>query len=364
MRLARNTDKLLLITTAFLLSFTFSFMFNRNNNDTFADNEAGVFYESEDHFVTFYDEGNKLTVKTNAKTVGEALNRAGILINPTDTVDPALTTEIDVDNFFVNIYRSRPVMIRDGVQSEYVMTSSYDTKEIAQLAGMTIYDGDEVKLAANTSFLEAGAATVYEVTRNGGRTVTVEEEIAFSEETIKDYNMEPGTREIRQLGETGVRELTFEVFYENNVEVKRELLSDIVKREPVTRIVAVGASEIERKPLTARMGMNRYTVRVGHNVVLRTETYYDLPMQGVMKIAARECGAEAYYTVRDDGVKVDAEGYILVAADLDRYPRCSVVETSLGLGKVYDTGTFVEKADGTGHEQFDIATDWTNKNGA
>ena len=94
-------------------------------------------------------------------------------------------------------------------------------------------------------------------------------------------------------------------------------------------------------------------------VIERQETYYDLPMGGVMAIANRECGVPSYYEVRADGVKVDSEGYVLVAADLSRYPRCSVVETSLGLGKVYDTGTFVE----SNPEQFDIATDWTNRNG-
>ena len=77
-------------------------------------------------------------------------------------------------------------------------------------------------------------------------------------------------------------------------------------------------------------------------------------MSGVMGF----CGGGSY-SIRDDGVKVDQDGYVIVAADLSRYPRCSIVETSLGLGKVYDTGTFVYK----NPEQFDIATDWTNNNG-
>jgi hypothetical protein len=78
-----------------------------------------------------------------------------------------------------------------------------------------------------------------------------------------------------------------------------------------------------------------------------------------MNIAARECGVEPYYTVREDGVKVDAEGYVLVAAHLGNYPRCTVVETSLGPGRVYDTGSFANSHP----EQFDLATDWTNHNG-
>ena len=359
MRLPRNVDRLLLIVTVFLMSFTFSFMMNHNNNDTFADNEAGIFTEAESYFVTFYDKGTKLTVKTDAPTVGEAIKRVGILLNDSDAVEPALDTPIDVDNFFINIHRSRPVMITDGVKSEYVMTASFDAKEIAREAGMTVYDGDEIRQAVNMNFLEAGAAMAYEIIRNGGRIVTVEEEIAFGEEIVKDYNLEPGKREIRQLGEVGVKELSYEVFYENNVEVKRELIGETIAREPVTRVVAVGASEIERKPLTARMGANTYTVKINGRVVERRETYYDLPMSKVMANAARVCGVEPTYTVRDDGVKVDAEGYVLVAADLNRYPRCSVVETSLGLGKVYDTGSFAL----SNPEQFDLATDWTNHDG-
>jgi len=39
----------------------------------------------------------------------------------------------------------------------------------------------------------------------------------------------------------------------------RELVSEEVVREPVARIVAVGANEIERHPLTVGMGRNYYT---------------------------------------------------------------------------------------------------------
>ncbi|MBR2830796.1 G5 domain-containing protein [Candidatus Saccharibacteria bacterium] len=360
MKLPRYSDRIMLIVTAFIVSFVFGFSANYNNHKTYAGNESGIYEESEEYFVTFYDEGKKLIVKTGAKTVGDALKRAGILINETDIVEPGLDVEINSDNFFVNIHRSRPAIVKDGERTKYVMSASFDPKTIAREAGMTIYDGDEVKLVPNLGFLETGAANVYEITRNGGRTVTEEEEIPFTESTVKDYDLAPGMREVRQLGEVGVKTLTYEVFYENNVEVRRELLSEETKREPVERIVAVGASEIERIPLTAGMGRNYYTVRRADGLVIeRQETYYDLPMQGVMNLTAETCGTEAYYTVREDGVKVDAEGYVLVAANLLRYPRCSVVETSLGLGKVYDTGTFAE----TNPEQFDLATDWTNRDG-
>lgn len=355
MKLARRFDRaLVLVVTATILIFL-GCLVKLGSTRTFADSEDGAVAIHAAKYVTFYDDGNKLIVKTEANTVQDALSRAGLMINAGDKVEPSLDTVIDVDNFFINIYRARPVAVKDGVNYKYLMTASYDTRTIAKEAGIMIYDGDEVKLAPNANFLEVGAAEVYQVVRNGGQTLTVEEEIPFVEERVKDYNMAPGTSEIRQLGEVGMRKLVYEVFYVDGVEMSRKMTSDEVVREPVKRIVAVGASAIEKKPLTASMGRNRYTVTLADGrIIERQETYYDLPMSGVMNF----CGGGSY-SVRADGVKVDSDGYVLVAADLSRYPRCSVVETSLGLGKVYDTGTFVF----ANPEQFDLATDWTNRDG-
>ena len=73
-----------------------------------------------------------------------------------------------------------------------------------------------------------------------------------------------------------------------------------------------------------------------------TETYYSqkvLPGGG-LAIPGRH--------IASDGTIRDADGYIVLASD--DYPRGTVVETSLGAGKVYDTGS------GSGH--IDLYTDW------
>lgn len=354
MRLSKKIDKALIITLGIILTLIFGMFITKGISNTYADTEDGVYVESEKHFVNFYDEGQKLIVKTDAKTVGDALSRAGYKLADSDKVEPSLDTVIDSDNFFINIYRSRPALVMDGKTERYVMTASYDAKNVAKEAGFTVYDGDEVKMVLNRNFLEAGAASVYEITRNGGRTITEETEISFTETTIKDYNLAPGQKEVRQLGELGTKKSTYNVLYVDNKEVERTLISEEVIKQPVERIVAVGASQIERHPLTAGMGRNRYTVtKADGTIIEREETFYDLDMSKVIHF----CGSS--YSVRADGVKVDQDGYVLVAANLSLYPRCSVVETSLGAGKVYDTGTFAV----SNPEQFDIATDWTNRNG-
>ncbi len=244
MRLSRKIDKaLVLIGMASLLIILAVFLGSSSRN-TFADSDnfSLVAADSESSkFVTFYDDGEKLTIKTEAATVREAIERVGLVINDGDKIEPGLDTEINSDNYNINIHRARPVVIKDGDVEKYIMTASYDTISIAKEAGLTIYDGDEIEMIPNQNFLEAGIANSYKVVRNGGRTITVEEEIMFGEETIKDPSMESGKSEVRQLGEVGLKKINYTVYYIDNKEVSREMVSEEIVREPVSRIVAVGA---------------------------------------------------------------------------------------------------------------------------
>ncbi len=82
------------------------------------------------------------------------------------------------------------------------------------------------------------------------------------------------------------------------------------------------------------------------------ETYYNLNMSGVVSIM-RRMGYDYDYWVRDDGVKMFGK-YVMVAANLKLRPRGSLVQTSLGMGIVCDTGGFAAK----NPRQIDIATTW------
>ena len=85
------------------------------------------------------------------------------------------------------------------------------------------------------------------------------------------------------------------------------------------------------------------------------ETYYNLPMGGVVSIM-RDLGydEETYpYWVRDDGVKMLGD-YVIVAANLDERPYGTILPSSLGMAIVCDTGTFAL----SNPSQLDIAVDW------
>ncbi len=242
MELSKKFNRILIVTIILVIGVFLGYLLKFADVSTFADSEESVLYDgSGPKYVTFYDDGEKLTVRTESRTVREALERADIVINDGDIVDPGLDSEINADNFFINIYRARPVVVRDGDTERYVMSASYDAKTIVKEAGLTVYDGDEVEMVVNTDFLEAGLVNIYEISRNGGRTITEEEEIPFGEETVADPSLETGKTEVRQLGQVGTKRVNYEVFYIDNKEVSRKKISEEVIRKPVARVTAVGS---------------------------------------------------------------------------------------------------------------------------
>lgn len=86
------------------------------------------------------------------------------------------------------------------------------------------------------------------------------------------------------------------------------------------------------------------------------ETYYNLPMDGVVQIMRNNGYSETNgwnYWVRNDGVKMFGK-YVMVAADLDIRPRGSIIESSVGTAIVCDTGDFIKQ----NNKQLDIAVAW------
>ena len=89
-----------------------------------------------------------------------------------------------------------------------------------------------------------------------------------------------------------------------------------------------------------------------HNGPSGLETYYNLPMDGVIQ-QARNFGIEGEYWVRDDGVKMYGD-YVILACNRDVHPMGTLVETSLGTGISLDTGGFAE----SNPTQCDVAVSW------
>ena len=303
---------------------------------------------SGEHLVRIYDRGAEKTIVTKARTIREALKLAKFSIDERqDVVEPSLDSEMVAEKYNINIFRARPITIVDGNKRLKITTAEQTPALIAKAAGLTLYREDKTHFTNSDDLLVNGVGLVMNIERSKQRTITEEIDVNFEIEQIKDNSQPIGFKSVKQLGEKGVRKVTYQVEMENEREIiRKEVVSEITK-QPKKQIEIIGTKP--KNPLTKSKGAQIFTDSKG---VAHRETYYDLPMNIVIKA----CGSGGTYTVRADGAKVDKDGYILVAANYGNYPRCSVVETSMGPGKVYDTGGFAAK-----HPHgFDLATDWTN----
>lgn len=127
---------------------------------------------------------------------------------------------------------------------------------------------------------------------------------------------------------------------------------DALNEDNLDELVFVEEEEIEQEKEYVWNGP-KLTQRKGVNIgPTGRETYYNLPMNGIIKIM-RSIGNNEKYWVREDGVKMLGK-YVMVAANLNVFPRGSLVPTSLGMGIVCDTGDFAKK----NPRQLDIAVAW------
>ena len=267
-------------------------------NQALADTAKPVAKAGE-RLVNIYDRGVEKTIVTKARTVREALKLAKISIDERqDVVEPGLDSEMVAEKYQVNIFRARPITIVDGNKRLKITTAEQTPALIAKAAGLEVFTEDKTTLGKGDNIVVDGADTVMKVERasvvnfvlygkesvvrthaktvdellndknitlqkddtlsvdrsarivpgmkielwrNGKQTVTVEEDVKFQTETVQDANRDLGYREVKQAGENGKKNVTYEIEMKNGVEVSRKEIASVVTKESKKQIEIVGA---------------------------------------------------------------------------------------------------------------------------
>lgn len=254
---------------------------------------------AEETLVTIYDRGSEKTIVTKARTVREALKAANVAVDERqDVIEPTLDNEMVASKYHINIYRARPITIVDGGRRLNVTTAQQTPVLIAKAAGLKMYNEDKAEMNKPDDVVVDGASLVMKVSRatavnfvlygkpsvmrthvktvgellkekgitigkddtlsvdkstkiaagmkielwrNGIQTVTVEEDIPFETEKIRDANRDIGYREIKQIGENGKKNVTYEIEMRNGQEVNRKEIASVATKEPKSQIEIVGA---------------------------------------------------------------------------------------------------------------------------
>lgn len=250
-----------------------------------------------ERLITIHDGGQERVILTRAAHIEDALKEADIPLDPQDLVEPGRDHELVAANYDVNIYRARPVTIVDGSVRQKVLSPYQTAPQIAKQAGIQLYPEDtaKVQVEAGTASTDVGlemtvdratpftftlygktttartqAATVGDmlkeknitlgehdrvsvptstpmtsdlsvrVWREGKQTVTVEEEVAFETEKVKDADRPIDYKEVQTPGVKGARNVTYEIIVEDGKEVSRTEIASLTTKAPIKQVEVVG----------------------------------------------------------------------------------------------------------------------------
>lgn len=257
--------------------------------------------------VTVYVDNTEQILPTRAKNVQALIDKLGITINEGDVVEPGLDAPILTDNFNINIYRARPIVLIDNNKRTVVKTADQSPRIAAREAGIVVYPEDEVIPEAPEDLLDEGvvgdryiidratpltlilygnisgirtqAETVGElldekqvktepsdtvtpardtplrkdmkitITREGQKIATVEEAIAPKTEYVDDPNVLTGQEVVKEEGKPGKKVVTYDIQLDaDGKEIKRKKLQEITTIKPERRLISRGTKIIISNP--------------------------------------------------------------------------------------------------------------------
>ena len=213
---------------------------------------------SGEHLVRIYDRGEEKTIITNALTVRQALRAAKVTIDEKiDAVEPNIDMELTGAKYQVNIFRARPITIVDGNKRLKITTAEQTPALIAKAAGLTLYREDKTHFTNSDDLLVNGVGLVMKIERSKQRTITEEVDINFDIEQIKDDSQPIGFKSVKQLGEKGVRKVTYRVEIENEREISRKEVASEITKQSKKQIEIIGTKP--KNPLTKSKGAQIFT---------------------------------------------------------------------------------------------------------
>ena len=256
-----------------------------------AANDAG-------RLISVHDRGKETVFLTQAETLKQAFEEAGIEIDSHDAVEPSIDEKLVASDYQVNIYRARPVTVIDGTTRLKVVTPYQTAEQIVADVGVSLYTEDTTDLSRSTDIVSEGAGLQLKIDRatpimldlygkntevrtqaetvggmlkekgitlagddrsslgsstaissglevriwrEGKQTITVDEAVAFEVEQIKDADRAVGYKEVQTAGKEGKRNVTYEVNVINGQEVLRTEIASIVTEQSVKQVEVVGA---------------------------------------------------------------------------------------------------------------------------
>lgn len=213
--------------------------------------------------------GYEMTVLTSKTKVSEILEENNIILEENQKTIPDIDTEVT------------------SGQSIQITDKSYNEVQIAKISE----SGVETSL---NQLLESYAPITEKI---------VKEQVVIPYETItknSTENTEGSANKVLQQGKDGLKEVTYKVKYQNNIEIEKTIISEVVLQQPVNKIVQV------QKTQTSRAAQPRTTSETTTTAVIDGQTYKITAYCSCSKCCGKATGRTASGTQATAGRTVAA----------------------------------------------------------
>ena len=183
--------------------------------------------------VRIYEDGELISSFNTLKSgADEWLAAAGVTLEDGD--------RMTVEGSEIFIERAFYVTVAADGERVTVKTASATVKEILELAGVTLGGADKMDAEPGDVVEESAVITINRVAVD-----TVKESETVDYETVKEEtdSLYKGETKVKQQGEKGKIEYTYEVTLVDGEETERKLVKEETVKEPVDKIILVGTKE-------------------------------------------------------------------------------------------------------------------------
>ena|GEM_PF-1196955 len=185
-------------------------------------------------------DGHRSEVWTTAHTVQEALDQLGVRAEGA-YMSVSRSQPIGRAGLSLDVRTERSVTVMADGRARTVRTNAATVRDVVQEAGVTLRGEDMTSVPGDSFPRDGQAVTVLRVT---GSEEVREEPIPFETERTNDPTLFKGTEVVEQAGQVGLRRDTYALRTVNGVKQKPRRTGSEVVRKPRKQIVKVGTKPL------------------------------------------------------------------------------------------------------------------------
>lgn len=209
-----------------------------------------------------YVDGKEKKITTFRANLKDALSANSIVVGPKDKTTPGLDSKINNKD---KIYIKKAVNVEVNVDGKKlaIKSAENDIETMLTQEGIKINEYDKVSPSKEEQ-LKDGLEIA--ITRVETKIIKESKSIDYATVVKKNNDLEEGRKKVIQEGKSGEKVTTTRVVYENGKEVSKKVISEVVTKKPVEKVVAMGTLGV----YTPSRGVN---IRYSNIMKMRATAY-------------------------------------------------------------------------------------------